>query len=265
MKRAVLVVCLVFAACVDPQSAEKSFCEARPALCAGADAGRVDAGVDAGCPRSDDFDSTVWHECWTNQYPMASFPTARLQNGSLVFEQVSGLSWSRRTTGSLLRQEISGNFVAEVRARLVMNGTTPGIFSAAVLIAVDPANPDLNSRLVSVGVLDDAADGGRDLGVLSEVTSDGDSLYRVNPTGSTEAILRLCRVDGSWLAFSRDVDGGTLSGFGVVGDGGVQLPPTVWVGPAAYNLNGPTVRAEHDWFRLSTDVTRLEDCGRELP
>ena len=270
MKRVVLMCLLASsAACVDPLAAEAQFCAARPELC-GSDAGD-DAGADAGCPRNDEFDGPTWNGCFTVFDATSSTPPARLENGVLVFDQRSGnQSWSNGNTGSLLSQEVTGNFVAEVSARLVPfeDGGRPGVFTAAVLLAVDPSFPQTNNRLVSVGTLGGSPDGGApDYGVLSEVTPRGGVTdYRGVGTGSSQAMIRLCRVGTAVHAYYRLTDAGTWNPFPPLSgaDAGV-LPDRVLVGPGAYNVAGPTARVEHDWFRLSAAVTSQLDCSLTLP
>lgn len=269
MKRVVLMSLLASSwACVDPIAAETQFCAARPDLCV-SDAGE-DAGADAGCPRNDEFDGTTWNGCFTVFDATSSTPPARLENGVLVFDQRSGnQSWSNGSTGSLLSQEVTGNFVAEVSARLAPfeDGGRHGPFTAAVLLAVDPAFPQTNNRLVSVGSLGGSADGGEpDYGVLSEVTQGGTTDFRAVATGSPQALIRLCRVGTAVHAWYRLTDPGTWNPFPPLSgaDAGV-LPDRVLVGPGAYNVAGPTARVEHGWFRLSTAVTSSPDCALTLP
>ncbi|MBL8913430.1 MAG: hypothetical protein JNM17_22215 [Archangium sp.] len=274
MKRA-LVVVLFVASCVDPQSAETQFCQARPQLCpsdagsqvdAGFDAG-FDAGVDAGCLRDEEFDGG-WSACSTFFEPLTSNPLPFVENGALVLHQEGpNRGWSNGNIGSLLSQRVTGNFVAETFSRVIVpDGGRIGAYTAAALLAVAPLSPTLNSRLVSVGSLDVQPDGGNIFGVLSQRTSLGISDFRSVANGQTEMVLRLCRVGNDFYAFTRSSDGGALSGFITQFiDSGVTLPEEVLVGPAAYNVGGITTRIEHDYFRISQDVNASSDCGRALP
>lgn len=273
MKRALLGVTVLMSACVDPLSAEESFCRARPQLCdAGTNAGPdasvdagIDAGIDAGCPSSDEFDGSTWNGCFQNVFPTQSAPAAHLENGALVFNQFTGNSWSNGNEGSFLAQRVTGNFVAEVNARLVLlDGGFHGAFTAAAIVAANPLAPEVNNRLVSVGSINGPNDGGEPLyGVLSEVTGDATSVYTQIETGSPQALIRLCRVNGVFHAYWRLSDPGTWLPFSPFGpDAGGPFPETLLVGPAAYNVNGQSVaRVEHEWFRISTALTNPTECG----
>jgi hypothetical protein len=199
----------------------------------------------------DDFDGDL--SLWQVHNPNGV--TLSIDNGFLRLEPAANTLWYQGTSGPLLWQLVTGDFMvtADVTSRRLSNPALPPLatYRTGGLMARNPADATENYVFIAVGS-EEAPEA-----VETKTTTNSNSVYDEVPWPGAEGELRVCRIGGRFEMLIRE-RGGTWQSLDVYNR--PDLPDTLQVGPFGFaNQADPDLRVSFEWVRFALP-TQVSDC-----
>lgn len=226
-----------------------------------------DASEDGGVPQnigalSDDFSGAALDPSWSFFHDDVA--DAVVENGAMTVRMTMPRLWFNNTTAALVYKPVTGNFkvTSRVHARKVSNSAeAPTLqYQLGGLMTRDPHGTDQGGQ--ENYILFVVGHDGNDLSVEHKTTVNSQSDFFGPTWPSSDAELRICRVDTTFRLYKREIGANTWT-FDIMYER-PDLPATLQVGATVYgNANGMVdLQVSYDEITFA-EATTEGDCSAD--